>query len=77
MYYTLPIGREDLVSAELLHLKFLHSTMNSLTTIVLFSAEELAQINNSVRYDMNQAGIPFTAASAWAFYLKLVKLCVD
>ena len=60
---------------ELLHLDFLthaYEFLNDCAISYLFSAEEQAHINNSVRSDMNQAGIPFTAPSAWAFFLKLV-----
>ena len=60
---------------ELLHLDFLthaYEFLNDCAISYLFTAEEQAHINNSVRSDMNQAGIHFTSATAWNFFLKLV-----
>ena len=72
------IGREELLvinDTELLHLDFLthaYEFLNDCAISYLFTAEEQAHINNSVRSDMNQAGIHFTSATAWNFFLKLV-----
>ena len=65
---------------ELLHLDFLthaYEFLNDCAISYLFTAEEQAHINNSVRSDMNQAGIHFTSANAWNFFLKLVMFTVQ
>ena len=65
---------------ELLHLDFLthaYEFLNDCAISYLFTAEEQAHVNNSVRSDMNQAGINFTSASAWNFFLKLVMEFTD